>query len=258
MQYQPTNNLFFSDAGIDLSAQIKAEMEKKGIKPIQAPLTQAVDFGIDVPKRKPMRERELSTTELLNLFDRKESLQMVYIPHFITQCIMYYIDAMCQYMVEHRLSEYKKLKRILTEIKREYYAALRHEMPFEVFQKFQAQRDEYLANCGANLQIMYFTFCNELSHNFKHVENEAIVCYAYIVVSLAQHIEDFDRSVNKKIAEKLNMPTRNHGDARLAFAKRVCMDVVKPYWNMGQTQQTELAMNIIANKAKQMINDMLK
>ena len=95
-----------------------------------------------------MRERELSTEEFLNLFERHESLKMAYIPHFITQCIIYYLDLFVDYARNNRLSEYKKHTRRLKEIRAEYMDALKHEMPADIFQKFLNQREEYLESCA--------------------------------------------------------------------------------------------------------------
>lgn len=92
--------------------------------------------GIQVKQREPMQERDLSTEEFLNLFERKESLKMAYIPHFITQCVVYYLDLLVAYARDNRLSEYKKQTRRLKEIRKEYMDSLEKEMPPKVFQKF--------------------------------------------------------------------------------------------------------------------------
>ena len=79
-------------------------------------------------QRVPMQERDLSTEEFLNLFERKESLKMAYIPHFITQCVVYYLDLLVAYARDNRLSEYKKQTRRLKEIRKEYMDSLEKEM----------------------------------------------------------------------------------------------------------------------------------
>lgn len=212
--------------------------------------------GIQVKKREPMRERELSTEEFLNLFERQESLRMAYIPHFITQCVVYYLDLLVAYARDNRLSEYKKQTRRLKEIKEEYLDALKHEMPANIFQKFLAQRKEYLESCGANLTLMYFTFGNQILKYHGRVKHESIFCYANIIIALIDYVEDFDRQVNKRIAEKLGMPCRNHGDARLTAIKSVCMGIKNQY-PIEPNDQTKLCVSVMANKARAMINAML-
>lgn len=234
---------------------LKDEMDRRGIKP--NPLNiRPTNFGIEMPKCKPMQERDLSTEELLNLFDRKDSLTLAYIPHFITQCVIYYLDLMVDYARDNRLSEYKKHTRMLKNVRAEYFEALRHEMPPHVYQRFLEQRDEYLNLCGANLQLMYFTFGNELSKKYGRLKHESIFCYANIMVSFIEYVENFDREVNKKIAEKMGMPCRNRGDARLTAIKVTCKDLLGSY-PIPDNNNTRLCVNVMANKAKTMINKML-
>lgn len=258
MKSQPINSFLCSDAlSIDISETMRKEMEKQGCKfnPIAMPIPSVAD--IKIKHREPMMERELSTEEFLNLFDRKESLVMAYVPHFITQCVIHYLDLMTDYMRTNRLSEYKKNTRQLREIKEEYLAALRHEMPPHVFQKFLDQRDEYLASCGSNLQLMYFTFGNQMLKHYGRMAHEDVFCYANIIIAFIEFVEDFDREVNKKIAERMKMPCRNHGDARLTAIKHICKDIIKPY-PLEKNEQTSLCVGVMKNKAVRMINAMME
>lgn len=257
MKYQPINNYLFSEMpDIEMPQAIKDEIAKRGITPNPFAV-KPIGIEVNIPKRKPMQERDLSTEEFLNLFERKESLTMAYIPHFITQCVIYYLDLLVEYARANRLSEYKKHTRQLKNVREEYFLALRHEMPEHVYQKFLAQRDEYLNLCGANLQLMYFAFGNELSKKYGRQAHEAILCYANIMVAFVEYVEDFDREVNKRIAEKMGMPCRNHGDARLSAIKTVCKDMLKSF-PIPKNEQTQLCVNVMANKAKIMVNEMSK
>lgn len=255
MQSQSTSSFHYSNEMVaELQQSFQTELAKCGMAQNLMAKPTMVDFGVRVNTSQPMRERDLSTEEFLNLFDRKESLKMAYVPHFITQCIMYYLDLFTEYAKENKL-DYKKTTRRLKSVKEEYLAALRHEMPPRVFEKFLAQRDEYLNFCGANLTIMYFTFSNALCKKYHRVKDEAILCYANIMQSLVLYVEDFDRKVNQRIAEKMGCPCRNHGDARLTEIKNACVEITSKY-PIDVTDQTDLCIKIVANRAMMMINDM--
>lgn len=257
MKFQLTSNYPFSDMNdMVLPSAVKAEMEKRGLdwNPFFArPL---FDTGLQIKKREPMRERELSTEELLNLFERAESLKMAYIPHFITQCIIYYLDQLVSYVRINRLADYKKYIRKLKNVKDDYIAALRCEMSPRIFQKFIAQRDEYLASCGADLNLMYFTFGNQILKKYGRINHEPVFWYSNIILALVNYVEDFDRNVNRRISEKTGMPCRNHGDARLTAIKGICADITEPYY-LEKNKETELCVSVMVNKAMTMINNML-
>lgn len=252
------NKYPFADTftGIEVPASLKAEMEKVGAKQHAVPVMRPIDTGIQIKRPEPMRERELSTQEFLNLFDREESLRMVYVPHFLTQCIIYYLDRLTEYAISNRLSDYKKHSRMLKRIKADYIEALRHEMPYDFFHKFLAQRDEYLRDCGANLNLMFFTFNNQMLKKYGSIDHEPFYSYANIILFLVKYVDDFDNEVNKHIAEKLGKPCRNQGDARLTAIKYVCNDIVKPY-PLEKNKDTDICVGVMANKALQMIKNML-
>lgn len=252
MKFQPTSSSRCSE----LTPEVKAEMERRGLMPQAWAVPSVPTYSVRIPPRRPP-QRELTASEMLRLFDKREALHIVYVPHFITQCIMFYLDELCNYTSANRLSQYKRLRHTLVEIKSEYYYAVRKEMPPRVYDKFMTQRDEYLTACGANLQIMYFTFSNELARKYKNVENDVVVCYALMIVALAQFIEDYDAAVNRRIEEKIKMPTHNHGDARVRRVKEICRGIAGKY-ALEPTEQTKLALQVIANRAKSMINDMLE
>lgn len=258
MKSQLISNYPFSDVldGVEIPVAVKVEIEKRGMSANPIFVKPMIDTGIHFKKREPMRERDLSTEEFLNMFDKADSLKMAYVPHFITQCVIYYLDLLVEYARDCRLSNFKKHTRLLRQMKEEYLAALRHEMPPHVFEKFLAQRDEYLASCGANLSLLYFTFGNQILKKYGRIDHEALYCYANIITAFINYVEDFDRDVNKRIEKKLGMPCRNHGDARLTAIKTVCNDIIKPY-PLEKNNDTELCVGVMANKAVIMINNML-
>lgn len=257
MKSQQISSLPFSDSlgGIEFPTAVKAEMGKPGenFSPLMKLTT---DPSLQIKKREPMRERELSTTEFLNMFDHAESLKMVYLPHFITQCVIYYVDLLIDYARSNRLSDYRKHTQKLRNIKDDYIAALRHEMPAQVFQQFLTQREEYLASCGSNLNLIFFTFNNLLLKRYGRIDNDILCCYANIIIAFTNYVEDFDKEVNKRIAKKLRMPCRNYGDTRLTAIKDVCNDIACPYL-LEKNKDTMLCVDVIANKALVLINKML-
>lgn len=246
---------FLGGSGIRVPESIKREIEKRGI--MANPMFAQPSFisELQAVKREPMRERELSVEEILNLFERRDTLKIVYVPHFMTQCVVYYLDRLLDYAREHRLSDYKKHCRLLKVIKADYIAALNHEMPPSYFKKFLSQRDEYLALCGANLSFMFFTFNNEILKRHGKIEHVAFYSYAHIILTLIAYVENFDKKANKMIADKVGSPCCNQGDARLTGIKKICNDIIRHYPLQSNTN-TEQCIAVMANKAIIMINEM--
>lgn len=213
--------------------------------------------GLQIKKREPKKARELSTEEFLNLFDKKESLKMAYIPHFMTLCIVYYIEQLTQYANGYKVSQLKRPARVLNSVREEHECALKREMPPAVYEQFCRQREEYLASCGANLLLAVYTTNNQLLKAHGDLKgHDLMYCYALIMVAIIKYVEAFDRSVNEKIAKKLGQPCRNSGDERLSLIKKVCLGVLGKFY-VEPNEEINLCVKIMANKAQAMINEML-
>lgn len=193
-------------------------------------------------------ERELSTAEIFKLLDRKQAMEMVYVPHFLTQGVLYFAKELLDYARSNRLANFKQQGRILNLMVEEYYSALRKEMGENVFKRFLQLREEYLADCGRNLAVMYFSYLNAFNKIHNHVDNEALYVYANIIVSLADEVEHYDRQVNAKISKKLNVPCRNYGDARLSYIKKLVKREADRF-HITKTKDLELCMKIMINVA---------
>lgn len=203
-------------------------------------------------EEQPLEAHEISTRDFLNMFEVGESLEMAYIPHFVTQCIMHYIDHFADFCRDWRISEYKKHSRILRAVKTEYMQALRKEMPAKIYQKFLDQREDYLSSCERYFTLMYFTFANELCRKYLHIENETPICYANIMLALIHYLFEFDKHVNAKITERTGRPCVNRHDYRLDAIADVCNDVIRAY-PLEESQDTVICINTLVSIAKKKI-----
>lgn len=206
----------------------------------------------------PMRERELSPSELLAMFEPEKSLRMAFIPHLLTQIALYFMDCFVQSAREARLSQYKRHTRAMKAIRDDYRTALQFEMRGNVFERFEQQRDDYLRKCSAPLVTMPFTFLNRVKKSHPDIApcEEMVVTYAHIVVAVVGHVAEFDRKVNREISRKLQTPCRNGTDARLSMAADICRDITSRF-PVAYDGDTALCMRVITNKAIEQVKEML-
>lgn len=205
---------------------------------------------------KPAPSQDLSVTDMLKLFERKEALELTYVPHFLTQCVVYYTELLVKYAIDNRIEEMKHNTRALRAVCTEYHDALRTEMPSHVYKRFLEQRDEYLDDCGINLHLMYFTFANDVlkaSGKYPHYELQT---YAHMILAIIEFVENYDRKVNREIAERLGRSCRNNRDARLYAIKEVCQRIVKDR-PIERSKSIDVALNVIYNKALGMVQKMI-
>lgn len=208
--------------------------------------------GICIPKPKPRTEQKLSYRNLIEFLDYKEALKIAFIPHFVIQGILYYLNNLVDYAVNNRIAELKKPVRLLKELRDDYDKNLQMEMSPKVYKRFLELRQEYLSDCGGNLARMYFTYGNSLLKRYGKIDHESVYCFAHIIISLAEYIVKFDSDANKRIASASGKPCQNNGDARLDAICTVCRNIVRNY-PLPSDPQTELCVKVIATKAESIV-----
>lgn len=219
---------------------------------------QAMQMKRELPiAKKPVekKKKQLTYKEVMEAFDTKEALKMAYVPHFITQVVIYYLDQIFAYVRAEQISEVKKYTRQLREIKNEYLSSLKCEMRPQIFNAFLELKDKYLAKCGANLSLVFFSVGNLLLKRYKHIKYEPLYTYTTIILFFIDYVEEYDRKCNKRISEVTGAVCHNHGDARLTAIKKLCKFICKDY-QLDKCEQVEMCISVMANKAIEMVNEM--
>ncbi len=237
---------------------VYAELHKDGSAPTVSDMLRpkAISYDLGMKRQQPMRERELTPQELLNILDRKDTLRMVYVPHLLTQCVIWYVDMMIEYAKANRLQKYKRFTRLFTLIRDDYYKALCHEMRPSVYNMFTTQKERFFGECGFNIHKAVYTFNNAILKQFGNVPDAEMCCYANIVIAIVDYVDSFDRMMNAELAKRLNTTCRNYGDIRLGDMRTLCKQIAGDYV-LKDDAQTKLMIEIMANKATVIINDML-
>lgn len=206
-------------------------------------------------EKAPVLERDLPVQEFLSLFSPDETMRLVYVPHYITQCVIYYMDMMIEYAVSNRVSYFKRHMRRLREIKDDYLRQLYNEMPAEIYNRFVSQREEYLASCGSNLTLVYFAFRNQILKQFGEPKHDRVMVCANIIIALADYVAEFDNATNRRVAEILKTPCRNNRDARLDAVSSLCRNMVTPFVLKPNTD-TQTCVQVMVNRAVEMVKKM--
>lgn len=192
---------------------------------------------------------KLGVKEVLQLFDPIESLCIVYVPHYLTLCVISYIEKLLDFCRTNRLSEYKPVSRKLKDVITEYYHALQDEMPRYAYMQFLNQKDNFLQRCNRDLTIMYFTYGNAILAKFGKLQNEDVYTFTNMICEIIRHIEDYDRESQKKIAERTKTTPRIYKDVRLEYIMKLCNEIRGSY-KIESNETTDLAIKVIIQEAK--------
>lgn len=210
-------------------------------------------FAIPEPEPKKVK---LEVKDVLNLFGRYEAMCIVYIPGLLTQFVIYFIERLREYCRQNRIADFKAHSRKLKEAVDEYESSLRKEMPFDVYNGFLKQRQDFLETCQRDISIMYFTFGNAIMAQHKKLANEDVYTFSNIICEIIRHIEAHDAESNRKIAERTNTSPRTNKDARLSYIYKIS-DGIRAGYAIKPTSNTDNAIKVIIQRAYKTVAEMM-
>lgn len=237
-----------------LDKEILAQM---GIAPDAVPIRPAFDFGLNIQKPEKKTPKALSSEECLKLFGVKEAVSMNFIPQMLTALALEQAEQFINYCRDNRLSEYKKHNRELRKCIDEYNRQLR-----ESYGRAWYSYQNYLARLRNTVELDLFkcwcVFTNEASRQYvgrEHKEIPARVCFIRMLLTF---VEDFDKNMDKVIADKINAPCKRKQNPWLLLTSVLCIDIAETFcYKMEINDTMALCVKVLAKRCRQVVGEII-
>jgi hypothetical protein len=160
-----------------------------------------------------MRNMEALTTE-----DHK---RYTFAPLIITEAIWFYTQQSAQYCKDNKLSEFSKISRRLSEMRKEYDNVLDKSLGSKNVQELKDRADEWLDSCAGDLQILYFECTNQVLKHNPDMSHPYMRAYAWVALVFADFLSKHLEKCDKVIGEKLNKQMRTTLDENTIEVVRI-------------------------------------
>lgn len=236
-------------------------LAKMGVAIDAAPIMPMGNLGINIPKfseKKLPPERDLTAEECISMFGTQEAVKMNFIPQMLTALALEQAEAYINYCRDHRLSDYKKHNREMRKCIDEYNRELRQSYgsAWFAYQKYLARLKETVE---LDLFKAWCTFTNEASKQYvgrPHAEIPARVTFTRMILTF---VEDFDKNIDKLVAERLDMPCHRKQNPYIFLISVLCMDIADTFSHKMQlTELMMLCVRILVNKCRQVVREIIK
>ena len=159
-----------------------------------------------------------------------------------------------KYCRDNRLSEYKRHNREMRKCIDEYNHELRKSYG-RAWYAYQNYLDRLRQTVATELFKCWCTFTNEASRQYigiKHKDIPARVCFIRMLLTFC---EDFDKNMDKMIAERLDTPCHRKQDPYVFLISVLCMDIVETLGQKMQiTDNMTLCVKILANRCHHVVD----
>lgn len=212
------------------------------------------DFSINIRKPEPKVPKSLTSDECVKMFGAREAVLMNFVPQMLTALALEQAEEFIKYCRDNRLSEYKRHNREMRKCIDEYNHELRKSYG-RAWYAYQNYLDRLRQTVATDLFKCWCTFTNEASRQYigiKHKDIPARVCFIRMLLTFC---EDFDKNMDKMIAERLDTPCHRKQDPYVFLISALCMDIVETLGQKMQiTDNMTLCVKILANRCNHVVD----
>lgn len=212
------------------------------------------DFGIKLGGPKPEPPKDLTSEECISLFGAKEAVCMNFIPQMLTALALDQVEQFVKYCRENRLSEYKKHNRQMIQCVEEY----NHELRKSYGKSWYAYQN-YLNRLRKAVEVDLFkcwcTFFNEAARQYVGDSSCEVPARVTFIRMLLTFVEDFDKNVDKVIAERINKPCCRKQDPYCFLISVLCMDIAEAHgYKMEISNNMIICVKVLANRCHAIVD----
>lgn len=234
----------------------KGLLAKMGIAPTAVPIAPVPkpDFGISFNPPPIETAKALTADECVSLFGAREAVLMNFIPQMLTALALEQAESYIKYCRDNRLSQYRRHNREMRKCIEEYNYELQKSYG-RVWYAYQRYLDRLRQTVKTDLFKCWCTFTNEAARQYVGHSHKDIPARLAFTRMLLTFVEDFDRNMDKVIAERINKPCARRQDPYCFLISVLCMDIAETFGHtMEITDTMMLCVKVLANRCHSVVD----
>ena len=227
----------------------KEMLAKMGIAPDAVPIRPALDYGIKIPPRNPKPPKAISTAEANEMFGVSLAVKMNFIHQMLVALALDYASQFVNHCRDKRISEFKKHNRLIKLCVEEHTARLAKSYG-NAFQAYSNYVERYFEYVSVDRFKMWCSIGNVVNRQIPKDRDRDGATLVAIIHKLIDYAEEYDRKMDKVIADKVKAPVSRKQDDMLKLIVAMCYEF-EDTWGFRLEPDPIVDMNIgvLANRA---------
>lgn len=231
-----------------------------GIAPDAMPIRPALDFdfGIKIPSRTPKHPKAITPDEANKMFGVSLAVKMDFIPQMLVALAIDYAAQFVNHCREKRISEFKKHNRLIKLCIEEHTACLAKSYG-NAFQAYTNYVERFFEYVSVDRFKMWCSIGNVVNRQIPKDGDRDGATIIAIIHKLIDYAEDYDRNMDKVIAEKDKDPVSRRQDDMLKLIVAMCYEF-EDTWGFKLEPDSIVDMNIgvLANRASYLADHIIE
>lgn len=224
-------------------------LARMGITPSAVPIRPALDFGIHIPPRTPKPPKAISPEDANEMFGVSLAVKMNFIPQMLVALALDYATQFVNHCRDNRISEFKKHNRLIKLCIEEYTARLAKSYG-NAFQAYTNYVERYFEYVSVDRFKMWCSIGNVVNRQIPKDRDRDSVTLVAIIHKLIDYAENYDRKMDKVIADKVKAPVSRKQDDMLKLIVAMCIEFEETWgFKLESDPIVDVNIGVLSNRA---------
>lgn len=227
----------------------KKMLAKLGIAPNALPNCPALDFGISFPTTNPNPPKSITPEEANEMFGVSLAVKMNFVPQMLVALALDYASQFVNHCRDNRISEFKKHNRLIKLCVEEHTARLAKSYG-NAYQAYVSYVERYFEYVSVDRFKMWCSIGNIVNRQIPKDKDRDGATLVAIIHNLIDYAEDYDRKMDKLIADKVKAPVSRRQDEMLKLIVAMCYEFEDTWgFKIEPDPIVDLNIGVLANRA---------
>ena len=223
-----------------------------GVSLPNMPVFPAPSSGLLVQNPAHVPPRVLNAGEAYDLFGASLAVKMNFVPQMLVAVAMDQLTQFVNFCINHRLSDLKKHSRVLKACIDNYTKGLKRDYG-DKYNDYVSYVERYFDYVSVNRTIMWFSIRNLVNKTIPDALHQEAATHIAIIHNLLRYSEEWNRSMDKVIADKLKAPVKRAPEAVLIIIDAKCIEFEET-WKCAIDPEGTIVTNVkvLSNRASEL------
>ena len=149
-------------------------------------------------------EIKAAEERMLETFTWEENMMIAFVPLIISKVAWVYAEKVLAYCAEHRLSEYKKLGRVVKMLRQEYIDTLCKDLDRRHVRHIETQTEQFMDEINHHLTILWLQANTYIKNNARYnTAHDTMRTDAMVAILMVRYLKAHDNKMNAIIKAKM-------------------------------------------------------
>ena len=147
----------------------------------------------------------VETQKMLDTFTWEENMNIAFVPLIISYIAWAYADKVIAYCADHKISDTKKLSRVIKEVKQKYKYDLEKDLDHRHMKALDNETERFMGELSSEFAILWFSVNNEIKRVYPSLLYDEMRTDAMISMMMIKFLRQHNAKMDELVKRKMHV-----------------------------------------------------